>query len=309
LQNKMSASLIEFSEALAQNTERAAASAVAVHTESRGSSSGVIWRNAVIVTAEHALRRDEEIEVTLGNGRVAPAALVGRDPSTDLAVLKCAEAASPAVLSSSDADTLKPGHVTLVVGRTRASGPVAALGIVSLVANERSSWAGTALRPYIRLDVGLQPTAVGGAVVNAQGEIVGIATPRFARFGAIVIPAVHVNRVTDLLLQKGHIPRGYLGVGLQTVRIPEALRESLHRAEKTGAIVLEVEPESPAHKAGLLIGDVLIALSGRQIARFEDVQTQLSGENIGKSLAAKIVRGGAVQEVNIVLAERRHGAN
>jgi serine protease DegQ len=303
------ASLIEFSDALAQNTERAAASAVAVHTESRGSSSGVIWRNGVIVTAEHALRRDEEIEVTLPNGRVAPATLVGRDPSTDLAVLKCAEAASAGVLLSGNADTLKPGNITLVVGRTRASGPVAALGIVSLVANERSSWTGTALRPYIRLDVGLQPTAVGGAVVSAQGEIVGIATPRFARFGAIVIPAAYVNRATDLLLQKGHIPRGYLGVGLQTVRIPEALRESLHRAEKTGAIVLEVEPESPAHKAGLVIGDVLVSLGGRQVARFEDVHSQLASENIGKSLAAKIVRGGAVQDVNIVIAERRHGAN
>jgi S1-C subfamily serine protease len=305
----MSASLIEFSEALAQNTERAAASAVAVHTESRGSSSGVIWRNGIIVTAEHALRRDEEIEVTLPNGRVAPATLVGRDPSTDLAVLKSPEAASAAVPFSNNADALKPGHVTLVVGRTRASGPVAALGIVSLVANERSSWTGIALRPYIRLDVGLQPTAVGGAVVNAQGEIVGLATPRFARFGAIVVPASHVNRVADLLLQKGHIPRGYLGVGLQTVRIPESLRELLHRPEKTGAIVLEVEPESPAHKAGLVIGDVLVSLGSRQIARLEDVQSQLTGENIGKSLAAKIVRGGAVQDVNIVIAERPHGAN
>jgi S1-C subfamily serine protease len=300
---------MEFSDALAQTTERAAASAVAVHTESRGSSSGVIWRNGVIVTAEHALRRDEEIEVTLPNGRVAPATLAGRDPSTDLAVLKCAEVTSANATLSNNADTLKPGHVTLVVGHTRASGPVAALGIVSLVANERSSWTGVALRPYIRLDVGLQPTAVGGAVVNAQGEIVGIATPRFARFGAIVIPASHVNRVTDLLLQKGHIPRGYLGVGLQTVRIPEALRESLHRAEKTGAIVLEVEPEGPAHKAGLVIGDVLVSLGSRQVARFEDVQSQLTGENIGESLAAKIVRAGAVQEVNITVAERPHGAN
>jgi S1-C subfamily serine protease len=303
------AALTEFSDALAQTTERAAASAVAVHTESRGSASGVIWRNGIVVTAEHALRRDEDIEATLPNGQVVAATLVGRDPSTDLAVLKCPEATSAAGLSSGSADALKPGHITLVVGRTRASGPVAALGIVSLVATERSSWAGTALRPYIRLDVGLQSAAVGGAVANAQGEIVGVATPRFARFGAIIIPASHVNRVTDLLLQKGRIPRGYLGVGLQTVRIPEALRESLHRAEKTGAIVLEVEPESPAHKAGLVIGDVLVSLGGRAVARFEDVHSQLIGENIGKSLAAKIVRGGAVQEVNIVVAERSHGAH
>jgi S1-C subfamily serine protease len=304
----MSASLIEFSNALAQTTERAAASAVAVHTETRGSSSGVSWRPGVIVTAEHALQHDEGIEVTLPNGRVVAATLVGRDPSTDLAVLKCADATPGAVELAANLESLKAGSLTLVVGRTRASGPVAALGVVSLVATERRSWIGASLTPYIRLDVSLQPTAVGGAVVNAQGAIVGIATPRFARFGAIVIPVAHINRITDLLLQKGHIPRGYLGVGLQTVRVPEALRESLQRKEKTGAIVLEVEPESPAQKAGLVIGDVLLSLAGQQITRFEDVQSQLAGDNIGRGLPAKVLRGGAILELNIVVTERQHGA-
>lgn len=304
----MSAQLIEFSNALAQTTERAAVSAVAVHSEPRGSSSGVIWRQGVIVTAEHALQHDEGIEVTLPNGNVVAATLAGRDPSTDLAVLKCAGATPGAAELAANSESLKPGSLTLVVGRTRASGPVAALGIVSLVATERRSWTGASLTPYIRLDVGLQPTAVGGAVTDAQGQIAGIATPRFARFGAIVIPASHVNRIANLLLQKGHIPRGYLGVGLQTVRVPEALRESLQRKEKTGAIVLEVESESPAQKAGLLIGDILIALAGQPVARFEDVQSHLSSENIGKSLPAKVLRGGAPRELSIVVAERPHGA-
>jgi S1-C subfamily serine protease len=302
----MSAELIELSNALAQATERAAANIVAVHAEARGSSSGVVWRAGIIVTAEHALRRDEEIHATLPDGRVVPATLAGRDPSTDLAVLKCTEA-SAAVPGLGDAKSLKPGSLTLVVGRTRASGPVAALGVVSLVAPERRTWAGAALAPYIRLDVGLQPTAVGGAVVDAQGRTVGIATPRFTRFGAMAIPASAVDRVVDTLLQKGHIPQGYLGVGLQPVRLPEALRQSLQRSEKTAAIVLEVEPESPAHKAGIVIGDILVALAGQPIARLEDVHAQLHGEAIGKPLALKFVRGGAAQEVNIVVGERRRG--
>src|SRR4051812_3853326 len=180
----MSAELIELSNALAQATERAATSTVAIHTEARGSSSGVIWRSGVIVTAEHALRRDEEVQATLPDGRVVTATLSGRDPSTDLAVLKCAEATS-APAGFGDPTALKPGHLVLVVGRTRASGPVAALGVVSLVAPQRQTWTGAALAPYIRLDVGLQPTAIGAAVVDAQGRLVGIATPRFARFGAI----------------------------------------------------------------------------------------------------------------------------
>jgi len=302
----MSAELIELSNALAQATERAATSAVAVHTESRGSASGVIWRAGIIVTAEHALRRDEDIQLTLPDNRVVAAALVGRDPSTDLAVLKCPEAPSNAAVQG-DVATLKPGSLTLVVGRTRASGPVAALGVVSLVAPERRTWTGAALVPYIRLDVGLQPTAIGGAVVDAQGRIVGIATPRFARFGAIAIPAPAVDRVVDTLLKKGHIPQGYLGVGLQPVLLPDALRQSLQRTEKTAAIVLEVEPESPAHKAGIVIGDILITLAGRPVARLEDVHSQLHGEAIGKPLALKFVRGGAAQEVNIVVSERPRG--
>ena len=302
----MSAELIELSNALAQATERAATSAVAVHTESRGSASGVIWRAGIIVTAEHALRRDEDIQLTLPDNRVVAAALVGRDPSTDLAVLKCPEA-SASVSAQGDVAALKPGSLTLVVGRTRASGPVAALGVVSLVAPERRTWTGAALAPYIRLDVGLQPTAIGGAVVDAQGRIVGIATPRFARFGAIAIPAPAVDRVVDTLLKKGHIPQGFLGVGLQPVRLPDALRQSLQRTEKTAAIVLEVEPESPAHKAGLVIGDILIALAGHPVARLEDVYSQLHGEAIGKPLALKFIRGGAAQEVNIVVSERPRG--
>jgi S1-C subfamily serine protease len=302
----MSAELIELSNALAQATERAAAHTVAVHAEARGSASGVVWRSGVIVTAEHALRRDEEIHLTLPDSRVVPAALAGRDPSTDLAVLKCTEA-SAAVPGFGDVTALKPGHLTLVVGRTRASGPVAALGVVSLLAAERRTWTGAALAPYIRLDIGLQPTAVGGAVVNAQGQIVGIATPRFARFGVIAIPAPAVDRVVDTLLKKGHIPHGYLGVGLQPVRLPDALRQSLQRSEKTAAMVLEVEPESPAHNAGMVIGDILITLAGRPVARLEDVHAQLTSEAIGKPLVLKFVRGGAAQEVNIVVGERPRG--
>jgi S1-C subfamily serine protease len=304
----MSAQLVELSNALAQTTELAAASTVAVHTESRGSSSGVIWRAGIVATAEHALRRDEEIRVTLPDGRVVGAELRGRDASTDLAVLMCAEA-SVGTAKFAALESLKLGHLALIVGRTRASGPVAALGVVSLVASERRSWTGASLTPYVRLDVGLQPTAVGGAVVDAQGNVLGIVTPRFARFGAMVIPPVHINRVVDTLLEKGRIPRGYLGIGLETVRLPEALRHSLETKEKTGVIILEVEPGSPAHKAGLVIGDILVSLAGQSIARFVDVQSHLQPENIGKALAAKIVRGGAAQEVSITVAERPRGDN
>jgi S1-C subfamily serine protease len=303
---KMSAELIELSNALAQVTDRVAASVVAMHTEARGSSSGVIWHQGVIVTAEHALRRDEEIQATLPDGRVVPATLAGRDPSTDLAVLKCADAGNH-FIERGDASEVKAGSISLVVGRTRASGPVAALGVVSLVVAERHTWTGSSLAPYIRLDVGLQPTAVGGAVVDAHGKVLGIASPRFARFGAIAIPAATVDRVAETLLKKGRIPRGYLGVALQPVRLPEHLRQSLQHKERTAAIILEVEPDGPAHKAGILIGDILISLAGQPVSRPENVQSHLQSENIGKSLAAKILRGGAVRDVAISVGDRASG--
>jgi S1-C subfamily serine protease len=302
----MSKELIELSNALAQATDRAAASVVAVHTERRGSSSGVVWRSGVIVTSEHALRRDEEIQVTLPNGRVVSATLAGRDPSTDIAVLKCADA-SNAVPEFGDVATLKPGSLTLVVGRTRVSGPVAALGVVSLVASDRRTWTGASLVPYIRLDVGLQPTAVGGVVIDAHGSAVGLATPRFARFGALAVPASSIDRIADTLLQKGHMPRGYFGVGLQPVRLPDALREKLHWHEKTAAIVMDVHLGGPADKAGIVIGDILISLAGHPVTQLEDIQSHLAGDAIGKTLPLKFVRGGSIQEGSIVVAERPHG--
>jgi len=302
----MSKELIELSNALAQATDRAASSVVAVHTERRGSSSGIVWRSGVIVTSEHALRRDEEIQVTLPNGRVVSASLAGRDPSTDIAVLKCAEADN-AVSEFGDVATVKPGNLTLVVGRTRASGPVAALGVVSLVASDRRTWTGASIVPYIRLDVELQPTAVGGAVIDARGSTVGLATPRFARFGAIAVPVSSINKTTDTLLQKGRIPRGYLGVGLQPVRLPDALRDKLQWKERTAAIVMDVHPGGSADKAGVVIGDILISMAGDAVTGLEDIQSHLAGEAIGKTLPLKFVRGGAIQEGSIVVAERPHG--
>src|ERR1700676_1094910 len=283
----MSSELIELSNALAQATDRAAASAVAVHSEARGSSSGVVWRPGVIVTAEHALRRDEEIHVKLPDGRIVPSALAGRDPSTDLAVLKCAEAGI-AVAEFGDVAALKAGSLTLVVGRTRASGPVAALGVVSLVTPERRTWTGASLTPYIRLDVGLQPTAVGGAVIDARGNTVGMATPRFALFGAIAVPASTINKIADTLLQKGRIPHGFLGVGLQAVRLPDALREKLQWKEKTAAMIMEVHSGGSADKTGLVIGDILISMGGSPVTRLEDIQSHLAGDAIGKTLPLKI---------------------
>lgn len=302
----MSEALIELSDALAEATERAAAHVAAVHSGPRGSSSGIVWRAGLILTADHALNHDEEIHVTLPGQRVVRAALAGRDAGTDLAVLKCPEASSP-VAATGDAASLAPGHIALAVGRTRVSGPVAALGVVSLAVAERKHWGGSALSPYVRLDISLQPTAVGGAVVDARGNIVGLATPRFARFGAVAIPTATMNRVTDVLLSRGHIPRGYLGVGLQPVRLPAGFLAPSPRRAKTAVIVLDVAPASPAHNAGILIGDLILSIDGDEIQHPGDVHSTLGPESLGKTLSVELSRGGKAQQVQVTVAERSSG--
>jgi S1-C subfamily serine protease len=304
----MSAEWMAISNALAEATEKIAVHVVAVHSEPRGSSSGIIWRSGLIVTAEHALRRDEEIQVTLRGGKVVSATLQGRDASTDVALLKCKEAvAAPEAFGDSKA--WKPGQLALVVGGTRASGSVAALGCVSLVAAERRIWGGAAIAPYVRLDVALQRTAVGGAVLDAGGHVAGMATPKFAPAGVLALPVATVNRVVDALLAKGHVPHGYLGVGLQPIRLPANLRETLQRQEKTAVIVLEVESDGPAHKAGVVIGDILIGLDGKPVMRLEDVHAHLHGEPVGRSLKAEFLRGGVRRDTDIVVGERPTGGD
>jgi S1-C subfamily serine protease len=304
----MSEALVELSNALAQATQVAAAHLVAVHSGPRGSSSGIMWRAGLVVTADHALHHDEEIQLTLPNQRVVTATLAGRDATTDLAVLKCPEASTP-VAAFGETASLAPGSLALFVGRTRVSGPVAALGVVSLAVAERKHWGGSVLAPYVRLDVGLQPTAVGGAVVDARGNVVGLATTRFARFGAVAVPVATVDRVTDVLLSHGHIPRGYLGVGLQPVRLPPDVFASGARRSKTATIVLDVAPAGPAHKSGILIGDLILSIEDNEIQHPGDVHSMLGPDSIGKTLSVHLARGGKIQQVQVAVAERPGGDN
>src|SRR6202162_74419 len=250
--------LIALSIELAAAAERAGRSVVAVNARWRNASSGVIWRSGVIVTADHTIRRDEEIHVTVPDGSTAAAELAGRDPGTDLAVLKVETADAP-IARSSAPDSIKTGNLGLAIGRSEQTGVSAAMGVVSNVSGPWHTWRGGKLDRFLRLDIGLYPGVSGAAVVDAEGKLIGIATAGLSRTSLLAIPAATIDRVTDELLRQGHIARGYLGVGLQPIPLPEHLRTKLKSAEG-GLIVLSVEPDGPAGQAGVLIGDVLIAL-------------------------------------------------
>ena len=294
--------LIALSNELAAIAESAGRAVVAVHGRPRISSSGVLWRNGAVVTAEHTLRRDEEIRVTLPDGKTVPAVLAGRDPGTDLAVLKVEGAEGREI---GTAQAVKTGNLVLAIGRSEETGVGAALGVVSGVAGAWHTWRGGKLDQFVRLDIGLYPGASGGAVVDVEGKVVGIATAGLSRTSVLAIPSATVNRVTEELLSKGHVARGYLGVGLQPVGLPEHLKTKLRlSAGAGGLIVLSVETGGPAADAGIVLGDVLVAMDGKPVADTDDVQEFLGSEFVGKTVKASVVRGGELTEAAITIGRR-----
>jgi S1-C subfamily serine protease len=301
--NPMENPLIALSNELAAVADRAGRAVVAVHARPRMSSSGVLWRNGVIVTAEHTVRRDEEIRVTLPDGKTVSATLAGRDPGTDLAVLKIDGAVAPEVSTN---ESITPGNFVLAIGRSEETGIGAALGVVSGVSGPWHTWRGGKIDRFVRLDVGLYPGASGGAVVDVEGRVIGVVTAGLSRTSVLAIPAVTVNRVTGELLSKGHVSRGYLGVGLQPIVLPEHLKTKLNLSGRAagGVIVLSVEPGGPAADAGLVLGDVLIALNDKPVTDTGDVQESLGSEHVGKQMKATVVRGGELAELTVTIGQR-----
>jgi serine protease DegQ len=292
-----------FSNESASAIEKAGSAVVAVHARRRIPASGVHWRSGIVVTADHTLERDEEITVTLPDGSTAATTLAGRDASTDLAILKL-EGLSLPVAEIGDITALKVGHWVLAVGRTSEGGSRASLALVGVVGPAWRTWRGGLLDHTVRLDRNLHPNFSGGPAVDDQGRVIGINTSALSRYAAVVIPASTVDRVAAEIEQKGRIGRGYLGVSMQPVRLPRRLRESLKLSSETGIMIMRVEPESPADKAGVMLGDVLIELDASPVRDIDDVQAYLAGERIGKPGKASIIRGGTLAELIITVAER-----
>jgi S1-C subfamily serine protease len=284
--------LAALSNELAAVVEQAGQSVVAVHARPRFSSSGVIWRPNLVVTAEHTIRREEEITVTLPDGSNVPATLAGSDPGTDLAVLKIDSAASK--LKQAKAEPA-PGNLALSLGRSQDSGVNATMGIISAVSGSWRTWRGGRLDRYIRLDLTLYPGSSGGLVVNSSGEALGIATSVLSRIAGLAIPSSTVDRVVDEIVSRGRVARGYLGVGMQPVELPD---------HHKGLIVLSLEPGGPADKAGVLIGDILTSLGGAPVADTDDIQAALETHAVGQAIAAGVSRGGNSQTISITIGER-----
>ena len=295
--------LLSLSNNLADAVERAGQSTVAVHARQRQSASGVLWRPGVIVATDHTIERDDDITITLADGKSVSATLAGRDPSTDLAILKV-DGANLSVAAIGDAAALRVGHMALAVGRFGEGGLGTSLGVVSALSGAWNTWRGGQVDQFIRADVTLYPGFSGGPLVNAAGEIVGINTSGLSRSMGLTIPAATVNRVVDQLLSTGRIARGYLGLGLQPVRLPDTLKQTVGTTSDTGVIIISIEGGGPAEQAGLFIGDIIVSLDGTPVTDTDAVQKLLGPERIGSALKAKIARGGQPVDVTITVGER-----
>ena len=289
----MANELAAISNQLAAAVGQAGPAVVAVHARPRFSSSGVFWQPGIVVTAEHTIRREEEITVTLPDGSNAPAALAGSDAGTDIAVLRV-EGNGAAPLARAGSEPV-PGNLALAIGRSEDSGVNATMGIVSAVGGPWRTWRGGRLDRYIRLDLTLYPGSSGGVVVNTAGETIGIATSALSRIAGLAIPASTIDRVVDEILQRGRVARGYLGVGLQPVELPDR-----HK----GLIVLSLAPDGPAAKAGVLIGDILLSLGGTAVDDTDDIQGVLESHGVGQSVNAGVLRGGVSRDIAIAIGER-----
>jgi S1-C subfamily serine protease len=290
MSNASAALLQDFSDALSQRVAGAAPGLVAVHSP-RACASGFVWRPGLIVTAENALAEDGEIIVVAPGGASASATLVGRDPTTDVALLRLANAEAPAAALA--AEPAAVGALAIVVG-ARDGAPVAALGVVAVSDGPWRSLRGGAIDARIELDATLRRSSEGALALDASGRAFGMVVfgPRRR---TLVIPAATIERVAAALLEKGRIARGYLGLGLQPVRIEHG---------RIGAMAMSVDAGGPGAAAGVRQGDVIVAWDGAPLRGIGALVRALGPDSVGRTVKLSLSRGGEPEEASLTIGER-----
>jgi len=293
--------LSALSDGMADAVEQIGTKVVRVNGRRRRPASGVVYASNMILTASHVLEREEDLTVETHEGRTLPAQFVGRDPSTDLAMLRVegldAETATPAQGNA------RIGQLALAVGSpSRGEGPRASLGVVSSVGGPLRTGRGTRLERYVQTDATHYPGFSGGPLVDARGNVLGIMTAGWARGAALAIPAEVAWRTAKTLESRGTIERGYLGILSQPVRLPDGQRTGL--TQRGGLLVVGVEDDSPAGRGGVLLGDILATLDGQPVEDTDDLLVLLTGERVGETVPVKVIRGGEPQTLQITIGER-----
>ncbi len=293
--------LQQLSDALAGAVEATSPGIVRVEGRRRLPGTGIVWSaDGVIVTAHHIIERNENIRVGLHDGDTRPAMLVGRDPNTDLAVLRVEGGLTAP--NWADSDDLKVGHLVLALGRPGEM-VQATLGVVSALHNEhQGKRKRRSAENLIQTDVLMYPGFSGGPLVDAGGVVRGLNTSGLSRGSSLAIPAATVRGVVEALLSHGKVRRGYLGIGAQPIRLAAAISEQA--GQEIGLMLVSVEADSPAEQAGLMQGDILIGVDGEPVQVIDELLTTLGSDKVGNVVTVRVVRGGQIQDVPVTVGER-----
>jgi S1-C subfamily serine protease len=294
--------LAELSSRLADAVKSAATYTVAIHARRRIPSSGVVWRDGIIVSASHTVRRDGAVRVTRPDGEPIDATVIGRDASTDLVVLRASDLKTPPA-SRAAPDSGDVGSLVLAVGRPGRN-VSSSFGIVSAIMDGWRSAQGARIGPVLRLDLAVYDGFSGGPLVAAAGGVMGIDNSALARGTAAALPATVVDRVVDELLSRGHIRRPFVGVAVHPVALSSAIVNRHHLTSDSALLVVSVAEGAPADDSGILIGDVITQIDGKDVTRPVDLLDSFSGVADGASISVGILRGGAPHTVSITPRDR-----
>ncbi len=301
-----SSALAELSSQLASAVEHAGKSIVAIHARRRIPSSGIVWRDGVIVSASHTVKRDSDVEVSLSTGDTSTATVVGRDAATDLVALRI-DSKAPAA-GKADPSALRVGSLVLAVGRP-GKNVTASFGIVSAVGEGWRTWQGSRIDRVARLDLAVYDGFSGGALVDASGAVLGVNNSALARGTPMTLPAATVDRVIDELLERGHVRRPFIGVAVQPVALSPASAKKQKLTQDSALLLTSIADGSPAESAGLFVGDVLLAAEGQSLRRPTDLLDVLAGVQAGSPVKLELLRGGAIKTVTVTPGDRAAGSD
>ncbi len=293
--------LAEVSSAMAQAVQKAAGFTLMVSARRRRPASGVAYAPDLVLTADHVVEREEGIQVFAG-GDLLKATLVGRDPVSDLALLRIEQKVLTAAPRTSSEGTV--GMLGLTIGRPDDGGVQAGLAMISAVAGPVRTMRGGLLKRYFRLDATPLPGFSGGALVDANGDLLGIITSGLAMGVLLSLPSSLAWETAAVLEKHGRIKRGYLGVRSQPVEIPVSARAGLKRDQSTGLLLVSVEEDSPAGQGGMQVGDILVAIGGEPVSDPDELMAALSADVTGKTVAVQVLHGGQPVTLDVKIGER-----
>lgn len=295
-------SIADLSHALSDIITQTSSSVVAIQGR-RSAGTGIHWRQGLIVTSCEALHQNDTLTLKLPDGQSVSAERLGSDPSTDVAVLSLPEGVDLPVATLGDAEELALGQLVATVGRSARRGVFASLGMISQISGPWRSQSGGQIDRYIVADLNLPRGGAGCPLIDAGGKIVGFNTYG-PRRKILTIPASTIDQVVQQLQQRGKICRGYLGVGMQRVPLPESSQQQHGFPNQAGILIVSVDPGSAADQAGMLLGDVIIAVDQSPVESLQQMQALLGPQSVGQTLEIELLRGGQMQTVSAVVGDR-----